>query len=60
MGLFDIIKRKDTSIKGNDNKINSETELQQALSLSRAGKHMEAYPIFEKLYNNHSGENYGL
>ena len=52
MGLFDIFKKKDTTIKGNDNTINSETELQQALSLSRSGKHMEAYPIFEKLYNN--------
>ena len=27
------------------------TELQQALNLSREGKHIEAYLIFEKLYN---------
>ena len=54
MGLFDMFKKKDKVIKKNDNKRNSETELQQALSLSRTGKHMEAYPIFEKLYNNQS------
>ncbi len=32
------------------NKESLDTELQQALSLSREGKHIEAYPIFERLY----------
>ena len=51
MRLFDIFKKKDKVIKKNDNKRNSETELQQALSLSKEGKHIEAYPVFERLYN---------
>ena len=52
MGLFGMFKKKDKVIKENNNKRTPETELQQALNLSRDGKHMEAYPIFEKLYNN--------
>ena len=43
MGLLNWLKNK--SNKGNLN-----ADLQQALSLSREGKHIEAYPIFERLY----------
>ena len=43
MGLLNSLKNK--SYEGNLN-----AELQQALSLSKEGKHIEAYPIFERLY----------
>lgn len=46
MRFFDKLKNKDTPTKENLDKA-----LQQALSLSREGKHVEAYPIFEYLYN---------
>ena len=38
-------------LKSKSDKENYDTELQQALSLSREGKHIEAYPIFERLYH---------
>ncbi len=38
-------------LKSKSNKESLDTELQQALSLSRVGKHIEAYPIFERLYH---------
>ena len=41
MRFFDKLKNKDTPTKENLDKA-----LQQALSLSREGKHVEAYPIF--------------
>ena len=44
MGLFNRLKNK-------SNKESLDTELQQALSLSREGRHIEAYPIFERAYN---------
>ena len=40
------------SLKNNSNEENLNAELHQALSLSREGKHIEAYPIFERLYYN--------
>ena len=43
MGLLNWLKNK-------SNKESLDTELQQALSLTKAGKHIEAYPIFERLY----------
>ena len=43
MGLLNWLKNK-------SNKGSLDTELQQALSLTKAGKHIEAYPIFERLY----------
>ncbi len=53
MGLLNWLKSK-----SNKKDLNTElqqadlnTELQQALSLSREGKHTEAYPIYEGLYN---------
>ena len=44
MGLLNWLKNK-------SNKESLDTELKQALSLSREGKHIEAYPIFERLYD---------
>ncbi len=49
MGFFDWFREKSKFNKGS-----SDTELQQALNLSRDGKHIEAYPIFEKLYKRKS------
>ena len=43
MGLLNWLKNK-------SNKESLDTELQQALSLTKAGKYIEAYPIFERLY----------
>ena len=43
MGLLNWLKNK-------FNKGNLNADLQQALSLSKEGKHAEAYPIFENLY----------
>ena len=49
MGLFGWLKEKRKS-----DKAQPDTELQQALILSKDGKHAEAYPIFEKLYHKNS------
>lgn len=38
-------------LKGKSDKEDLNTELQQALSLSKEGKHTEAYSIYERLYN---------
>ena len=44
MGLLDRLK------KSQSDKESYDANLQQALTLSKAGKHTEAYPIFEDLY----------
>lgn len=49
MGFFGWLKGKSKS-----DQERSETELQQALILSRSGKHVQAYPMFEKLYLKNS------
>ena len=49
MGFFGWLKGKSKS-----DQERSETELQQALILSRNGKHVQAYPMFEKLYLKNS------
>jgi len=51
MRFFDKLKnlkKKDTPATAKEN---TDKTLQQALILSREGKHTEAYPIFEYLYN---------
>ena len=45
------VKEKDEFNKSKPNQKSSDMELQQALLLSRNGKHVEAYPIFEELYH---------